>query len=85
MDNLPLVRLQRLLDLLGPGLSLTIDRSAFRRLFGHEIDGNTRAAGIKAARDFAKDCGCTFLFDADKYEIRFGRTRNKEDDVAKFT
>ena len=43
------------------------------------MDGPSGAAGIKAAKDFAKDCGCTFLFDADKYEICFGRVANKKD------
>jgi NAD(P)H-hydrate repair Nnr-like enzyme with NAD(P)H-hydrate dehydratase domain len=69
MEDLPLVRLQRLRDLLGPGLWLTVDRKAFNRLFGHDIDPRR----LKAAKDFAKDCGCTFVFDADKDEIRFGR------------
>ena len=79
--ELPLVRLQRLLALLGPGLSLTVDRRAFRKLFGRDIDGPTGPAGIKAAKDLAKDCGCTFVFDADKYEIRFGRTATEREDT----
>ena len=82
MENLPLARLQRLLDLLGPGLSLTVDRKAFKNLFGHASDGPNGPAGIKAAKDFAKDCGCTFWFDADKYEIRFGRTSVKSEDAS---
>ena len=80
MEKFPLARLQRLLDLLGPGLWLTVDRKAFKHLFGHDMDGPTGPAGIKTAQDFAKDCGCTFLFDADKYEIRFGRTATKRED-----
>jgi len=81
MDDLPLVRLQRLIDLLGPGLSLTVDRAAFRRLFGHAIDGPNGSAAIKTAKDFAKDCGCAFFFDAEKYEVRFGRGHAKREDV----
>ena len=38
-------------------------RNALDRRFGIGLNG---PAGIKAAKDFAKDCGCTFLFDADK-------------------
>jgi hypothetical protein len=81
MENLPLARLQRLLDLLGPGLWLTVDRTAFRRLFGYDIDGPNGPAGIKAAKDFARDCGCTFLFDADRYEIRFSRVSVKREEA----
>ena len=77
MEDLPLVRVQRLLDLLGPGLWLTVDRSAFKRLFGHDIDPR----GLKAAKDFARDCGCTFEFNADKGEIRFGSARTKQADM----
>jgi len=43
-----------------------VDRRAFKHLFGHDSDGPTGPAGIKAAKDLAKDCGGMFLFDPDK-------------------
>ena len=81
MEILPLVRLQKAVDLLGPGIWLTVDRVAFKALFGHDLGGPSAPAGIKAAKSFAKDCGCTFMFDVDKYEVRFGRACIKQDDL----
>jgi hypothetical protein len=80
MEKLPLARFQRLIDLLGPGIWVTVDRVGFKGLFGHDLDGPTAPAGLKLAKDFAKDCGCSFIFDADRYEVRFLRAYSKRED-----
>ena len=70
----PLDRLQKLLDLLGPGLFLEMDKAAFSIFF----DGNIglKTAEIEAKR-FAMSRGCCFFSNGDK--VKFGRAYPKLD------
>lgn len=72
----PLNHLQKILDLLGPGLFLEIDKSAFPRLFGGDI--GTEAAEIEARR-FAERSEC--FFSSDGSVAKFGRAYAKHTEL----
>lgn len=64
----PLDHLREILERLGPGLSLQLDKAAFPRFFGGDI--GRESAEVEAAR-FAKANGCTFVSDGEV--TTFGR------------
>lgn len=57
-----LKRLEQILDLLGPGLFLQMDKAAFPQFFGGEIGRET--AEVRADR-FAREHHCSFASDGD--------------------
>jgi hypothetical protein len=54
----PLSHLEKILALLGPGLSLEIDRLGFSQFFGGEIGQESAEA---AAKIFAESQQCSFI------------------------
>ena len=71
MDS-PLVRLQKILDLLGPGIFLEMDKAAFPIFFDGNIGLET--AEIEAKR-FAMSRGCCFFSNGEK--VTFSRAYPK--------
>lgn len=67
-----LEHLQKILDLLGPGLLLEMDKAAFSRSFGGDIGRDL--AEIEAKR-FAERLECCFFSDGET--VRFGRAYTK--------
>ena len=74
----PLTHLKKIVDLLDSGLWLRVDRGAFARYFGHDLDGPNASEAIHAAEAFAQNAGCSFILDADKMAGRFGRAYFKK-------
>ena len=69
----PLNHLQKILDLLGPGLFLEIDKAALPKFFGGDI--GREAAEIEARR-FAERSEC--FFSSDGNTAKFGRAYVKD-------
>ena len=72
MEN-PLSHLAHILDLLGPGLFLVVDKSAFPRFFDGDIG---RESAVIEANAFAKQHGCQFF--SDGHSVKFGRAYSKK-------
>ena len=72
----PRDHIRNILDLLGPGLWLEMDKAAFPTFFGGDI--GRESAKVEAAR-FAKDNRCCFI--SDGQTAKFGRAYSKEQDA----